>query len=531
MRTLLIAIVLVTSRLAAEEPKKPAPPDRKAYMETLKVSDPRQKIEALRKFIADYPKSTFANSANDLILQTLAKSFSYRTHEIREQAELILKNVTKSTQAAKRQQVADTFADNGVLLKWGEELARTALKQLKEKNSIEEEMKYYRKSKEEPPDKETFHQHYQLQRARFLATLGKIYLKEGDSEEGERLLKEAYAASPALSSAALQLGILAGKAGNYDVAFAYLVQARLTGVLTPAYQKWMQDLYRRNHADKPDGLDEFLDETYRKKFPEPIHVEPYKADASRSGRVVLAEIFTGSGCPPCAGADLAMDAAMERYSRQDLAVLMFHQHVPRPDPMANPAAIKRASFYDAQGMPTLAIDGKTAMGGADRSGTKRVYDRVNSDIEKELRLPAEAHLTIAAAIKDDTVKVHVTVDEIKSDSKDLKLQIALVEQHLRYGGESGIRFHPMVVRATAAAFAIAKKTAAFDYVFDIARISSGLEAYLKDYEVNNDRFGKITFAEKKNAIDPSDLAVVAFVQDDKNKKVLQAGYLKVEKAP
>jgi hypothetical protein len=160
MRTLLIAIVLVISCLAAEEPKKPAPPAREAYSEAQKISDPRKKIDALRKFVGEYP------------------------------------------------------ADNGVLLKRAEELA---------------------------------------------------------------------------------------------------------------------------------------DESYRKKFPGPIHVEPYKADASRSGRVVLAEIFTGSR------------------------------------------------------LPTL--------------GTKRVYDRVNPDIERELRLPAEAHLTIAAAIEEDTVKVYVTVDEIKSDSK------------------------------------------------------------------------------------------------------------------
>jgi hypothetical protein len=56
-----------------------------------------------------------------------------------------------------------------------------------------------------------------------------------------------------------------------------------------------------------------------------------------------------------------------------------------------------------------------------------------------------------------------------------------------------------------------------------------LKAYLDEYEVKNDRFGKITFAEKKDVINPSDLAVVAFVQDEKTKKVLQASYLKVEK--
>jgi len=526
VRTLLIAIVLVIPRLAGEEPKKPEPPDRKGYSEARKISDPGQKIDALRKFRADYPKSPLANIANDLILETLAKSFPERTGEIPNHVDLMVKNVKKAGRAARYQDVADTLADNGVALSQAEELARKALDQLTEKKFIEEQTKNYRKSKEKTPDEAKLKQDYRSQRARFVATLGKTYVKEGKLEEGERLLKEAYEMRPTLSSVAAELGKLAAKAGKEDAAFDYLVQARLTGVLKPEDQKGLENLYRKKHEDRLDGLDDLLDETYRKKFPEPIHVEAYKAEASRSDRLVLAEIFTGSGCPPCVGADLAMDAAMERYPRQDLAVLMFHQHVPRPDPMANPASVKRASFYDVQGVPTLAIDGKKTVGGSDRAGTRRVYDRINPDIEKELRLPAAAHVTVAARMEDGTVKVHVTVDGIKDESKDLKLQIALVEQHLRYGGESGIRFHPMVVRATAPGFAISEESAAFDYTFDVARISSDLKDYLNEYEVKNDRFGKITFVEKKDAINSADLAVVAFVQDDKTRKVLQAAYVK-----
>ena len=71
-----------------------------------------------------------------------------------------------------------------------------------------------------------------------------------------------------------------------------------------------------------------------------------------------------------------------------------------------------------------------------------------------------------------------------------------------------------------------EESAAFDYTFDVARISSDLKDYLNEYEVKNDRFGKITFVEKKDAINSADLAVVAFVQDDKTRKVLQAAYVK-----
>src|SRR6266851_9574375 len=122
MRNLFAILTLVSMTLAGEEPKKPEPPDRRAFAEAQKVSDPGKKIDALRKFIAEYPKSTSVNIANDLILQTLAKSFPDRNREIRDQADLILKN--KTDKAAKYQEVADTLAENGVLLNRAHELAR-----------------------------------------------------------------------------------------------------------------------------------------------------------------------------------------------------------------------------------------------------------------------------------------------------------------------------------------------------------------------------------------------------------------------
>ena len=70
-----------------------------------------------------------------------------------------------------------------------------------------------------------------------------------------------------------------------------------------------------------------------------MKVEEYHPTEKRSDRLVLAEVFTGAGCPPCVGADLAFDAAMERYSPKDVAVVMYHEHVPRPDPMTNPDTI------------------------------------------------------------------------------------------------------------------------------------------------------------------------------------------------
>ena len=163
--------------------------------------------------------------------------------------------------------------------------------------------------------------------------------------------------------------------------------------------------------------------------------------------MVLAEVFTGSGCGPCAGADVAFDAAMERYARKDLAVVMYHVHVPRPDPMTTDATTARYKLYGANGVPAFAIDGKKTVGGGSRDMAPEVFERFQKDLENDLETPAEATVKIDAGLHGGTVTVSAAVDGVKSDSKDLKVQILLVEKEIRHLGENGIRFHPMVVRA------------------------------------------------------------------------------------
>ena len=111
-----------------------------------------------------------------------------------------------------------------------------------------------------------------------------------------------------------------------------MISARLSGHNTPEANAALESVYSKINHGSLEGLDYLLDNEYRKRYPNPVEVEKYKPREKRTDRVVLAEVFTGSGCPPCAGADIAFDAAMERYARKDLAVVMYHVHVPRPDP-------------------------------------------------------------------------------------------------------------------------------------------------------------------------------------------------------
>ena len=304
----------------------------------------------------------------------------------------------------------------------------------------------------------------------------------------------------------------------------------MSGHAPPAANKAFEEVYKKGHNGSLDGLEAMLDAEYRKRFPNPVHVETYKPSEKRSDRMVLAEVFTGSGCPPCAGADVAFDAAMARYARKDLAVVMYHVHIPRPDPMTTVETTARSKNYGVTGVPTFAIDGKKTMGGGPREYASEVFERFQKDLEKDLETAAEATVKIDAGLNGGTVKVSAAVGDVKSDSKDLKVQILLVEKEIRHLGENGIRFHPMVVRAFGGekgeGYPIeANGKGTFDASFDLEAISKEIKKELDEYEAKGHRGESFKFSAKKYEIDRGDLAVVVFVQDDKTRHVLQAGYV------
>jgi thiol-disulfide isomerase/thioredoxin len=428
-------------------------------------------------------------------------------------------------------QMASTLFSSNVLLKDAEGYAQKSVDSMNLAAYLTEQIGMAEKAKRKPPSSDELAKRFRESRATRVATLGQIEVKLGKTAKGRKLLEEAYAVNSDNPAVAGVLGELAAKAGNDSKAAEYLIPALLSGRATKTSRDAFETIYKKTHSGSTAGLDAMLDGEYRKRFPSPLQVDAYKPTDRRSDRQVLAEVFTGSGCPPCVAADLAFDAAMNRYSRKDLAVVMYHEHIPRPDPMTNPDTQARWKVFAGTGVPTFAIDGKTTVGGGGRANTKSVFDRFKTDLEKDLEAPAEAKLTANAALNGNAVKVAASVDAIKSESKDLKLQVALVEKELRYTGENGVRFHPMVVRAMGgdkgAGFPVEARgrPASFDQAFDLDAVSAAIKAHLDDYEAKGHRGESFTFLEKKYQINRADLAVVVFVQDDKTKHVLQSVYV------
>jgi hypothetical protein len=263
------------------------------------------------------------------------------------------------------------------------------------------------------------------------------------------------------------------------------------------------------------------------------------------------------------GASLAFAAALDRYSRQNYILLNYHVHIPQPDPMVNPSTLERQKFYGVRSTPSYFIDGDSDGGGGSAAAAQSIYERkVEPVVEKHMDVAPEAAIKLQATESGSTVNVKASVSDVKSQSGKLRLQIALVEDMVSYSGENGNRFQEMVVRSLAngppapvvrpavpagsgaadtpaagekpasppaqpTGFALrAGKNSSFEWRFDLAKVAADAKAHLEDFETNT-RKGAYAFRQKKHEINSEDLSVVAFVQDEATRKVLQAVYVKL----
>jgi hypothetical protein len=255
------------------------------------------------------------------------------------------------------------------------------------------------------------------------------------------------------------------------------------------------------------------------------------------------------------GASIAFEAGLKKYRRDEYILLSYHVHIPRPDPMVNPATLARQQFYGVHSSPSYFVDGESSGGGGSAEMAQSLFEsRVDPMVARHIDQAPEAAIDLRAQGDKSMVTVKTTVSQVHSTSEKLRLQIALVEGHVRYSGENGIRFHDMVVRAMAAAPAAAEdgpgtvqapantssvpvpalgfalkpgQGGTFEYKFDLAKAEADALSHLEDFETNV-RKGEYSFRQKKHEIDPSRLSVVAFVQDEATKKILQSVYVKVE---
>lgn len=493
-------------------------PDYKAYNAGIRERDPVKQVALLEKYMADYPSSAFISSANETLLEAIVKAYPNDKERIRRQAQKTLDGIRGDmVQFTGLYMISRTY--NSVvasLYKAGldEEAEATAVKAFS----------FF----DEATAKQLYNSKYPI-----WISQGQSALKTGDLKTAERNFKLVLNGEYEGNTALLGLADVAGKRNKNKLQLDYLIQADARGNLKKEYQNKLEEVYLKVKGSNK-GLRELLDDNYRKANPLPVTVVKYTPTEKRTKKTILAELFTGSACSPCVVADLAFDGLIQRYNPSEIAVMVYHLHIPGPDPMTNPATVARSKYYGGFGTPTYFINGidKQTGGGSVRSQTPVFYNKIASKIDTELEKEQEADINLSAQIENQIVKTNVAYDGLKADPQNLKLNVALVEHEISYMGENGIRFHRMVVRDFGGdkreGFMLKDKNGKIEWEFDLQKLSAELKSYLDKYELDaqKDR-PDFTFSEKKYDLNLNNLAVVAFIQDEKTKKVLQSAFFDV----
>ena len=539
------------------------PPDERAYRAALAIPDPAARLKAFRNFSVEYQSSTFFDTVQEAALRLLLDNFPTRTAEIRDQVQVNVANADKGYDRWQEQATeADLLAGAGVLLPFAQGLAEDANRNMTQTNFYIGTVRMYGKLAAPVPSAEELREPFRDARAATVLALAHVYLAQGKRVPCAALLHEAEGLQPFNGRVHALRGQME-QAEHHDAeALAELERAQVMGELAAPLRTAMLSLYRQAHGGSDAGLDAELDRRYAEVFPPPF--TPPAHTALSGGHTVLLELFTGSSCMPCAGADLALEALLQSHSRDEVVALEMDEHVPGPDPLANPATVSRGAVLGAGNTPTFFLDGKhLSVYGGNRSGAEEVYAGLAKFVRIQGERPSGVQLHLSASLDESgavnavaavqTQEQHALqqtaaeenaiwpgdplteAERARADAAfppQLTVNFALVEDNIRYSGENGVRTHRMVVRALSSDAGYGQPVKAGAVVtltatFHPEGISRDLAVYLDGFEKNNDSFGSFHFLSKDTAMQTSQLAVAIWVQDTRTHRVLQAAFAPV----
>ena len=263
----------------------------------------------------------------------------------------------------------------------------------------------------------------------------------------------------------------------------------------------------------------------------------YKTQGPPTGKVVLAELFTGAECGPCVGSDVAFDALKNYFPTTSLAILEYHVHIPGPDPMTTADSWTRFQAYAGGGTPTVVIDGQEKIvGGGPRYIAHNRFNLYRYAIEREESKKSPIRITLTVADREGTISVSANVEHVSGIALPGKpmFNVALVERSVQYTGRNGISEHSLVVRkllfgpkgtplsldeASSESMSAEVKSgevkAELDKTLSDPKAQPSWPKFLRNFN---------GWTTPPPAMNPSNLAIVAWVQDAKTNAVVQAAY-------
>jgi len=333
----------------------------------------------------------------------------------------------------------------------------------------------------------------------------------------------------------MTLGSTCEQAGDLNGAVKAYTEG-LTVINSETLRKALTSVYAKLNGST-DGLEGEIDKAKQDGASfDPGHMP---SSGPSSGRVVLAELFTGAECGPCVGADKAFDALREYYPTSALAILEYHVHIPGPDPLTTNDSWDRYQAYRGSGTPTVVVNGtEKIVGGGPKTIAKNRFTVYRYAIDQGASEAPPVSLAAALAREGENIAVDVRVRKTGTipDAADPALFLALVERSVNYLGANGISDHAMVVRKLfygpkGTPLALGEREDVIHAKTNLDAVDAELRSYLNDPQHQSSwpkylrKFGG--WRPHPDSLNRANLSVVAWVQDLKSMKVLQATLIDV----
>jgi len=288
-------------------------------------------------------------------------------------------------------------------------------------------------------------------------------------------------------------------------------------------------LWKEKHGST-DGLDAYLDDSYHQLMATFTDEKVPPRGPDGGNRTALIEFFTGVECPPCVGAVVAVHRLQKMYPPNDVLVLSYEQHIPHPNPLVNADSESRLAFYQPdpqqRGAPMAFINGKEleGLGGVLLSQADGILSRLREPVDAQLKEKTDIRISLDARAANGAINIVAQVEGLANSAQTTRLRLALAQEDVQFVGGNGIRHHSMVVRAMPGGMlGVGPNDRRITYkkTVQLADIQQQLKDYLAEFEQKNEQEFRI------KPLEMDKLHLVAFVQDDSTKEILQAASIPV----
>lgn len=239
------------------------------------------------------------------------------------------------------------------------------------------------------------------------------------------------------------------------------------------------------------------------------------ASFGQATRLVLVEEYTGENCGPCASTNPAFDALVQANTSK--TVMLKHQV---PIPSAGPIyqgwttdSDARRSYYGVNSAPNGRIDGDVI--DASQSSPTHPYYLTQSIIDNRASVASSFSMNTSHTVSADLDSIYITVTvqnvdgfTVNSQSAgSLRLHVSVIEEEMQFATPPGTNGEKEFYHVNRKMFPNAGGTAMADA-----------------WAVNQSQ--TFTFAEPlpSHIYDYREVAVVAYIQDNGNKEVMQASF-------